>query len=169
MEAGSGKSTETVIMAYDGSAAARQAVTGAARFLGDCQILVVTIWEEGAEYLTSAIPGEMGAQPIMVDPRSVRAVDQALHQRAEDLAREGAAVAQSLGLDAQPLALPDEEGNVAATLLALARERHAAAIVVGSRGLGGIRARLEGSTSKHLLRHASCPVVVVHEAEAHDG
>jgi nucleotide-binding universal stress UspA family protein len=37
--------------------------------------------------------------------------------------------------------------------------------VVGSRGLGGIRARLEGSTSKALLRHASSPVLVVHESE----
>ena len=45
----------------------------------------------------------------------------------------------------------------------------AAAIVVGSRGLGGIRARLEGSTSKGLLKHASCPVLVVHETEeGHD-
>ena len=42
-------------------------------------------------------------------------------------------------------------------------EHGAAAIVVGSRGHSGIRARLEGSTSKALLKHATCPVIVVHD------
>jgi nucleotide-binding universal stress UspA family protein len=35
--------------------------------------------------------------------------------------------------------------------------------VVGSRGLTGLRARLEGSTSNAVLKHAPCPVVVVHD------
>jgi nucleotide-binding universal stress UspA family protein len=45
----------------------------------------------------------------------------------------------------------------------LAREREAAAIVIGSRGLSGLRAKLEGSTSSAVLKHSSCPVVVVHD------
>ena len=45
----------------------------------------------------------------------------------------------------------------------LARKRDVAAIVVGSRGLTGLRARLEGSTSNAVAKHASCPVVLVHE------
>jgi nucleotide-binding universal stress UspA family protein len=55
---------------------------------------------------------------------------------------------------------------VARTILTVADKHGVAAIVVGSRGLSGIRARLEGSTSKALLKHAPCPVVVVHEADA---
>jgi len=54
-------------------------------------------------------------------------------------------------------------GDIAATILDVAREHHAAAIVVGSRGLNGLRPRLEGSTSKGVLKHASCPVLIVHE------
>ena len=51
----------------------------------------------------------------------------------------------------------------ARTILKAADDHAAAVIVVGSRGLGGIRARLEGSTSKAVLRHATRPVLVVHE------
>jgi nucleotide-binding universal stress UspA family protein len=159
-----------VIVAFDGSDPARQAIAAGARFLGGCRIVVATVWEEGLEYAlaTQSMPGEVGVPGPMVDPETANEVDRALHEQAEHLAREGAALASSLGLDAEPLAIADEEGNVAKTLLGLARERDAAAIVVGSRGLGGIRARLEGSTSKHLLRHAPCPVVVVHDPGDHD-
>jgi nucleotide-binding universal stress UspA family protein len=45
----------------------------------------------------------------------------------------------------------------------VAQKQSVAAIVVGSRGLSGLRARLEGSTSSAVLRHAACPVVVVHD------
>lgn len=41
--------------------------------------------------------------------------------------------------------------------------RHAALLVVGSRGAGPIREVLLGSVGSHCVHHASCPVVVVRE------
>ena len=50
---------------------------------------------------------------------------------------------------------PDEE------IVALAEELGAGLIVIGSRGLGGIRRALVGSVSDSVVRHAHCPVLVV--------
>lgn len=156
---------ETVILAYDGSAAAREAIVAAARLVKGCRILVVTVWEEGIAYMAPPTPPTEGVAMMQpVDPEVAHGVDVALHNEAEQAAHKGAEMASSLGLDAEPVAVPDAR-NVADTLIDLAREHHAAAIVVGSRGLSGIRARLEGSTSKELLAHAPCPVLVVHASE----
>ena len=43
----------------------------------------------------------------------------------------------------------------------LADQLGAGLIVMGSRGLGGIRRALMGSVSDSVVRHAHCPVMVV--------
>lgn len=50
---------------------------------------------------------------------------------------------------------PDEQ------IVALAEEIGAGLIVMGSRGLGGIRRLLMGSVSDSVVRHAHCPVLIV--------
>jgi len=51
--------------------------------------------------------------------------------------------------------------SVAAALIALATRTSAGLLVVGSRGLGGFRGMVMGSTSRNLIEHAPCPVMVV--------
>jgi len=55
------------------------------------------------------------------------------------------------------------EGWVAPGIVGLAEELGAGLIVMGSRGLGGIRRALMGSVSETVVRHAHCPVMVVRE------
>ena len=150
------------LIAFDGSAAARQAVAAAAALLKPRVTLVVTVWEAALAHAAVAPPPDIAMTPA-VDPATMLTFDEALRGRAERVANDGAELARSLGLDAEPLAIADVS-DVARTIAETAREHHAAAIVVGSRGLSGLRARFEGSTSKGVVKHAHCPVVVVHDA-----
>jgi nucleotide-binding universal stress UspA family protein len=52
-------------------------------------------------------------------------------------------------------------GQVDLKILALAEELQADLIVMGCRGLGGVRRALMGSVSDSVVRHAHCPVLVV--------
>jgi nucleotide-binding universal stress UspA family protein len=107
-------------------------------------------------------PAGLELEPVPVDVEKAREVEEELHERARHTAQEGAALARAAGLQAKGLAVADEV-HVADAIVEAARKRDAAAIVVGSRGLTGLRARLEGSTSNAVLKHAHCPVVVVHD------
>jgi nucleotide-binding universal stress UspA family protein len=125
--------------------------------------LVLTVWEAALASALVAAPPDVGMTPV-VDPSTVLAFDESLRGDAERVANEGAEFARSLGLDAEPLAIADVR-DIARTIVEVAREYKAATIVVGSRGLSGLRARFEGSTSQGVVKHAPCPVVVVHDAD----
>jgi len=151
-----------IVIAFDGSAAARQAVTAAAGLLKPRTALVLTVWESGLALAAAATPRDVSMTPA-VRPSDVLRVDEALREQAERVSTDGAELARSLGLEAEPLAIADAP-DIGRTIASVARERGATTIVVGSRGLGGVRARLEGSTSGGVVKHAPCPVLVVHEA-----
>lgn len=51
------------------------------------------------------------------------------------------------------------EGSAARALVEMSND--AEMVVVGTRGLGSLRSVLIGSTSRHLVSHAHCPVLVV--------
>lgn len=50
-------------------------------------------------------------------------------------------------------------------IVAVAEEIGAGLIVLGSRGLGGVRRALMGSVSDSVVRHAHCPVMIVRPEE----
>jgi nucleotide-binding universal stress UspA family protein len=49
----------------------------------------------------------------------------------------------------------------------VAEDIGAGLIVIGSRGLGGLRRALMGSVSDSVVRHAHCPVLVVRLEKEH--
>jgi nucleotide-binding universal stress UspA family protein len=53
-------------------------------------------------------------------------------------------------------------------ILAIGEDVDAGLIVLGSRGLGGVRRALMGSVSNSVVRHAHCPVLVVRKEDNSD-
>jgi nucleotide-binding universal stress UspA family protein len=152
-----------ILIAYDGSDAARPTIGATAELFPSRPVLVMTVWEAGLAYSSVLNPmPEAGLQAVPMDIAAAEKVDEELEARARRIAQDGAELARSSGLQAEALAVAGDV-DPADAIVEVARERHVAAIVVGSRGLSGLRARLEGSTSSGVLKRAPCPVVVVHD------
>ena len=146
-----------ILIGYDGSPASDHALREAAALLGPRSALVVVVWEAGAAYATLEGP-EIPAAPI--DLRTAALTDQALYEGARQTAHLGARLAAELGFEAESLTVADDV-TVAKTLVRLARERDAQAIVVGAHGHSRLEKLFLGSTSRQVLEHTHCPVLVV--------
>ena len=126
---------------------------------------MLTAWEPGlSEFMLVPDATGMGTTMMPYDPAVVREVDRAGEDHAKDIAHDGEALATKAGLQAE-VAVVRDQSDAADAIVAVASERDAAAIVVGSRGLKGLRSKLLGSTSAALLRKAGRPVVVVRHPE----
>ena len=149
------------VVAFDGSEASEAAIRKAVELFGDRGLVVVSVWEPGLAYAMapSYDPSGMGGYPLP-SSEEVALLDEVQHDRATATAEAGARLARELGAAAEPHAEADRR-RISDTISAVAEERSACAIVVGSRGRGAIKSKLLGSTSKALLEHAPCPVVVV--------
>ena len=134
-------STGRVIVGVDGSAASKHALRWAADYavaMGH-QLEAVAVWEMPATYgwITST------QDPVPTDTA---------------LAGLGSVVAEVVGTTPH-VELTVSRGH-AAYVLSEASKR-ANLLVVGSRGMGGVKAMLIGSVSQYCVQHAYCPVVVV--------
>jgi nucleotide-binding universal stress UspA family protein len=154
-----GADERPVVVAYDGSAEAQEAVKVAATLFAGSLLVLVTVWEGVSELELAAIPDSTGIGYLPPEPERQRALDDAWATRAVDAADAGARIARELGASVEPIAIEDET-NVAEMIAAIADERHAKVVVIGSRGRGRV-AGLFGSTSRALLRRTELPVLVV--------
>jgi nucleotide-binding universal stress UspA family protein len=148
-----------VLIAYDGSEPARAAVRETAHLFGHCVVLVLTVWEPGLAMLALASPGLPGEQPT-VPFELAEKLDRTMLEHASAVAHEGAELARSLGLASESMAIPDEV-NVPEEIAKVAHERDVQAVVIGRRGLSGLKAMILGSTSQGVINHCRKPVLVV--------
>ncbi|HEV3321909.1 MAG TPA: universal stress protein [Solirubrobacteraceae bacterium] len=159
--------TSPILIAYDGSPPARAAVSEAARLFAPGEAIVLTVWEPGlAEMMIVPDATGMGSTMLPFDPSVTREVERASEEHAQSVAAEGAALAREAGLEARSLAVEDLTDPPDA-IVSAAEEHGARAIVIGSRGLGALKSKLLGSTSKVVLHRAACPVVVVRHPDEH--
>jgi nucleotide-binding universal stress UspA family protein len=152
-----------VLIAYDGSDAADDAIRQAGSLVGGRSALVVVVWKAGLGFELLELPAStIGLPPAAIDIRTALEIDAAMSERAQRMARVGAGLAREVGFEpAEGLAVAEDlEIPVSETIVRVARERDAQAIVLGAHGHGRLGEVLLGSTSRDVIRHAPCPVVV---------
>jgi nucleotide-binding universal stress UspA family protein len=117
----------------------------------------------GLEILAPPV-GTTGLPPAPLDVRTALEIDHQLYEEARRLTQRGAEIAKEVGLDAEGIAVADEvETPVSETIADVAREREAPVIVIGAHGHG--RLPLLGGTTRDVIRHAPCPVIVARDAD----
>jgi nucleotide-binding universal stress UspA family protein len=85
-----------------------------------------------------------------------------LHEVAESVVARAAGEFASQDVDVETHA---QEGEPAQVIIEVALEHDADLIVVGARGLTGVRRFLLGSVSSKLSHHAPCSVMIVREGQ----
>ena len=146
-----------ILIGYDGSDNAKDAIERAGALFKGQPATVLVIWEQYAEIVTR---GPAGFGSTATDLADYQQIDQASRQSAEQEAEQGANLARDAGLDATPRTFP-RAGAMAETILNEADAVDADAIVLGSRGRGGIGSFLLGSVSNAVLQSADRPVMII--------
>ena len=135
-----------ILLATDGSRDAELARTTAVDLANstDSEVHVVTV--------APGYPSYDIRNPAVVEQLRKQAQD-ILNEQVEKIEQSGGKVAEKH--------LRIAERYRAQQIVQVAEEIGAGLIVMGSRGLGGVRRALIGSVSDSVVRHAHCPVMVV--------
>lgn len=140
-----------ILLAFDGSKEALAASQAA------IEIAKGTSSELHILYVLPAVPQSPYSYPLSKEKsetgfvRAEQAARSLVSEQAERMEAEGGVVA---GVHLA-LGRPEEE------IVELGEELNAVMIIMGSRGLGGVRRALLGSVSEFVVHYAGCPVLVV--------
>jgi len=139
---------DTILVATDGSQEGRAAVESAVELARD----------EGARLVCVRVASVLDFGPR--EREGGTAASPTRVPRAEDdpVLTEALELADEAGVDAETELLV---GYAPKQILRLAEDLDADLIVVGSRGLAGLKSRIVGSTSREVVAHADRPVLVV--------
>lgn len=144
-----------LLLCYDGSEPAKRAIARAADLVRTRNAVVLTVWQPTAALGSFAWAGATDSMLSYVE------LDRAAAELAERIAGEGARVAEDAGMRAEPLGVK-ATGPVWKAILEVAESLDVSTIVIGSRGLTGLRSMLLGSVSAAVVHHADRPTLVIH-------
>ena len=149
-----------VLIGYDGSPSAADAILQAASLLGARPAVVVSVWSPApVQTVGYGATGDFATAA----PAYFSDVDSTLETQAREMAERGARIAREAGFEAE--ARSAQGSSAWQGIVDAAQAVDAAVIVVGARGLSGLKSALVGSTSKGVLHHAGRPVLVVQHSD----
>jgi nucleotide-binding universal stress UspA family protein len=148
--------TTSVLIGFDGSEDAKRAIGLVARLMPGVRCTILTVWQPFIDVLVHSA----GGFGILSEAEDAQKIDDLAEAAARRTADEGVKLAREGGLDAVARSAVHSEG-AADAILDEARTLDATAIVLGSRGLSGIKSILLGSVSHGVLHRADRPVLVV--------
>jgi nucleotide-binding universal stress UspA family protein len=150
-----------ILICYDGSQDAKAAISHAGELIKGEPATVLCVWEPFVEVLTRS---SFGIPMFPAEGVDIEAIDASNEKEARRRAEEGAEHAAGAGFAAEP-STRARETTTADAILAEAEAVGARAIVVGTRGLTGVRHVFLGSVSHAVLEESDLPVIVVPSAE----
>ncbi len=148
-----------LVIGYDGSTASRRAIDECGALFAGHEALLVVVWE--ASLGLSIVHNVPAIPSVPLDIRVALDTEKSLYEAAQQLAHQGVQLAEKAALEAEGLVVADEI-TIAETIVRVANERDAQAIVLGTDGIG-LTDVLMGSTTRTVIQHSTRPVVVVRE------
>jgi Universal stress protein UspA and related nucleotide-binding proteins len=144
-----------VLLCYDGSPDAAEAIEQAGELIGGGPALVLYVWLPPSALM---LAGKMVADNHPLAP-AIQEFDAAAAKDAERTVAEGAELASRAGFEATPLTERAGHGTWRA-IVKIADEHDARAVVVGSHGRSAAASAVLGSVSHGVVNHCRRPVVV---------
>jgi nucleotide-binding universal stress UspA family protein len=148
-----------ILICYDGSSDSQAAIDRAGQLMPGETATVLTVWEPFIDVMTRTGAG-MAYWPEGIN---LEEIDAAAEQSARARADEGVEHARRAGLN--PQLRTRARGATIAETISEADEVKANAIVLGTRGLAGLKSLMLGSVSHAVVQHADRPVIIVPSPE----
>jgi nucleotide-binding universal stress UspA family protein len=151
--------TKPILLCFDGSSDAENAIRGAGDLLGPRPAVVITV-SEPLRLWEPSDPATIIEAPIGKLLSKALQLEEIIDEVAQEQVNRGVELARAAGFDAQGRVT---RGKPWRTICEVANQIDAEAIVLGARGLSRVESALLGSVSATVSSHARRPVLIIHE------
>ena len=151
----------TLVVATDGSDLALQAAVRGLSLTRPVEEVVVV------SAIDLMVPGEdaTGHAGPTITPELAETANREAKQNGQAAVTAVVEAVTKLGYAPEQVVTRLVDGGAGPSLCRVAGEVHASALIIGSRGRGGLKRALLGSVSDYVVRHAPCTVIVSRDTE----
>ena len=141
-----------ILVAFDGSEDSKRAVKAACALAKRLESSVILLH-------VFSVPVYAYGGPAGVPAISVESLEGTAKRQATTMVESGLELARSEGIEAKGELV--ESGAIAEAIVSFATKQGIQLIVLGTRGMSGLKKVLMGSVSSGVVNHSLCPVLVV--------